>query len=102
MKSKKNLNYKIYYVFGAIICFVFLFLFALFVTLPLIFSDFPSYMGRVSIVICVLSFLGIIFGVYLLKKGNFLKLNEKNLNQDELIKEKIKEKYQNRHNNDSE
>ena len=77
MMKNKKLNYKFYYIFGFIIVFVFLFLFIFFISLPLAIKDFPEYLGWISIVVCLMAFVGIIFGVYLLKKANFLKMNTK-------------------------
>ena len=91
--KKPKLNYKFYYVLGIIITFVFLFLFALFVSLPLAIKDFPEYLGWVAIVVCMVSFVGIIFGVYLMKKANFLKLNQSSNEEEKAIKEKIKNSY---------
>ena len=91
--KKPKLNYKFYYVLGIIITFVFLFLFALFVSLPLAIKDFPEYLGWVAIVVCMVSFVGIIFGVYLMKKANFLKLNQRSNEAEKAIKEKIKNSY---------
>lgn len=91
--KKPKLNYKFYYVLGIIITFVFLFLFALFVSLPLAIKDFPEYLGWVAIVVCMVSFVGIIFGVYLMKKANFLKLNQRSNEEEKAIKEKIKNSY---------
>lgn len=73
--KKRKLNYKFYYVFGFITVFIFLFLFIFFISLPLAIKDFPEYLGWISIVVCLVAFVGIIFGVYLLKKANFLKMN---------------------------
>lgn len=73
--KKRKLNYKFYYVVGFIIVFIFLFLFIFFISLPLAIKDFPEYLGWISIVVCLVAFVGIIFGVYLLKKANFLKMN---------------------------
>ena len=84
--KKPKLNYKFYYVLGIIITFVFLFLFALFVSLPLAIKDFPEYLGWVAIVVCMVFFVGIIFGVYLMKKANFLKLNQKSNEEEKAIK----------------
>ena len=91
--KKTELSYKFYYVLGIILTFIFLFLFALFVTLPLAIKDFPEYLGRVAIVICMVSFVGIIFGVYLVKKANFIKINQRQNKEAEEVKERIKESY---------
>ena len=91
--KRPKLNYKLYYVLGIIITFVFLFLFALFVSLPLAIKDFPEYLGWVAIVVCMVSFVGIIFGVYLMKKANFLKLNQRSNEEEKAIKE-LQEKIQ--------
>lgn len=98
--KKPKLNYKLYYVLGIIITFVFLFLFALFVSLPLAIKDFPEYLGWVAIVVCMVSFVGIIFGVYLMKKANFLKLNQRSSEEEKAIKEKIKDAYSKAHHYD--
>lgn len=93
-KTKRNLSYKLYYVIGSIVLFIFLFLFVFFLVLPLALNDFPEYLGWVAIIVCMISFVGIIFGVYLLKKGTFLKLNERRSEEDKATKEKIKEIYE--------
>ena len=88
MMKNKKLNYKFYYIFGFIIVFVFLFLFIFFISLPLAIKDFPEYLGWISIVVCLVAFVGIIFGVYLLKKANFLKINAsvENIRKDAKVK----------------
>lgn len=98
--KKPKLNYKFYYVLGIIITFVFLFLFALFVSLPLAIKDFPEYLGWIAIVVCMVSFVGIIFGAYLMKKANFLKLNQRSNEEEKAIKEKIKNSYSKAHHYD--
>ena len=98
--KKPKLNYKLYYVLGIIITFVFLFLFALFVSLPLAIKNFPEYLGWVAIVVCMVSFIGIIFGVYLMKKANFFFFFQKSNEEEKAIKEKIKNSYSKAHHYD--
>ena len=74
MKNKKN-THKLYILAGIIITFICFFLFALFITLPIAIKDLPEYFAWISIVCCMVSFVGIVFGAYLYKKGNFIKLN---------------------------
>ncbi len=88
MKNKK-INYKFYYVVGFLTVFIFLFLFIFFISLPLAIKDFPEYLGRISIVVCLVAFVGIIFGVYLLKKANFLKINANMKNTLKEVKTKF-------------
>ncbi len=75
MKKKKS--YKFYYVIGTIVIFVSFFVFSLFITLPLAIKDMREYLGWISMIVSVIAFLGIIFGIYLIKKGKFIKLNNK-------------------------
>lgn len=75
MKKKKS--YKFYYVIGTVVIFVSLFVFSLFITLPLAIKDMREYLGWISLIVSVIAFLGIIYGIYLIKKGKFIKLNNK-------------------------
>lgn len=102
MNKNKRKNYKFYYIAGSIVSFVFAFIFVLSITLPLALKDFPTYLGIISIIVCLIAFVGIIFGIYLLKKGNFLRLNNAEIDQNLKVSEKIKEKYKEHHKFDNE
>lgn len=76
--KKKNGSLK-YYIFGAIFVIIALVLIVLGITLPLINKE-ANYLGWIGLVLCCLGILLFFYGTYNLKKGNYLKLNK---SQDE-------------------
>lgn len=73
-------NYKFYYLFGGILTLVSLSIVVISIFLPValkeMFNEY-QFLGRICIGATVLGALVFFFGIYLLKKANFLKLNQK-------------------------
>lgn len=79
-------SYKLYYILGSIIVGLCIAIILVASVLPFAIRDILEehiYISWILVIIDVLGFIGSFFGIYLLKKGNFLRLNEK-------IKEKDK------------
>jgi hypothetical protein len=75
MKKYKLHSYKFYYISGAITLFVSVLVCALCLSLTLIYSDNQTW-GWISFGLMICSIPFVFFAIYLLKKGNFLKLNK--------------------------
>ena len=92
MKKKASF----YYIIGSIVEIISIIVIVVFAFLPSAmkenFAKYESFLGWICVIFVILGLLGAIFGIYLLKKGNFIRLNNSLLNKDD-------KKDENEHNN---
>ena len=83
MKKKASF----YYIIGSIVEIISIIVIAVFAFLPSAmkenFAKYESFLGWICVIFVILGLLGAIFGIYLLKKGNFIRLNNSLLNKDD-------------------
>ncbi len=93
--NKRHKSSKFYFAVGGILAAISIILFLIFLTLPLAIEGFDNLMGWVCVIMCGLSFILFIFSIYLLKKGNFIRLNKKgkeaNYDFEKVLDQKYKE-----------
>lgn len=86
---KKLKNHKSYYLLGTIVMIVGFLIIIVSITLPIVFSKtWPNYAGWICLATTILGMLISFYGLYLLKKGNFLKANR---SSEEVEKEDYKD-----------
>lgn len=81
-------NPKFYYIVGAILCCVSAIIILFFLLLPSILSEF-QFIGWVSFAVIIVFIIVFIYGIYLLKKGNFIKLNKNTDNYKKQFEEEV-------------
>lgn len=81
-------NPKFYYIAGTILCSVSAVIILFFLFLPSILSEF-QFIGWISFAVVILFIIVFIYGIYLLKKGNFIKLNKSNDNYKKQFEEEV-------------
>ena len=69
-------KYILFYIIGGILTFIGFIGIIISLTLPLAIDDFTSTFGWILVLVISLLFFLVIFGVFLLKKANFLIINE--------------------------
>ena len=83
MKKKSSF----YYIIGSIVEIISIIVIAVFAFLPSAmkenFAKYESFLGWICVIFVILGLLGAICGIYLLKKGNFIRLNNSLLNKDD-------------------
>lgn len=89
-------KYILYYILGGVILSISLIAFSIVLIIPNIFR-IEQWVGWILVVISIILFLLVIFSIYLLKKGTFLKVNNKsdeikNINEAK-FKELLDKKY---------
>lgn len=87
---------KFYYILGGTICTLSLITIIIFLFLPTALIDAPEYVNYISLGAVILALVAFIFSTFLLKKGNFIRLNKsadqiKKKMEDELMKEKAED-----------
>ncbi len=76
--KKNGKSSLFYYIIGSIICALGLIIVVLFLTLPLAMKDsFEDYFGWICLVLVILGLIVFFIGYFFLKKGNYIRLNEK-------------------------
>ena len=82
MKKKASF----YYIIGSIVEIISIIVIVVFAFLPSAmkenFAKYESFLGWICVIFVILGLLGAILGIYLLKKGNFIRLNNSLLNKD--------------------
>ena len=89
-------NSKFYYILGTILCVFAAVIAIVGMTLPSAIPEYSQVMGWVGLIVVVLSIVLFFFGIYLVKKGNFIRLNSVNQeakNLDKKFEEEIDKKY---------
>ena len=89
-------NPKAYYILGAIVCIIAAIIAIVAMTLPSAIPEYGQVLGWVCLGIVVIAIVLFFFGIYLVKKGNFIKLNKVNEDAnklDEEFEQKLEEKY---------
>ncbi|MFA6755985.1 MAG: hypothetical protein WCR97_05810 [Bacilli bacterium] len=97
----KNKNPNMYYIVGGIVLTISVAIMAIGITVPMVMTE-PSYIGWIGVAIVAVGVILFFYGIYLLKKGNFIKINKELLKQkeeqekqakiiDEMIENKKKE-----------
>ncbi len=89
-------NSKSYYILGALVCVIAAVIAIVAMTLPMAIPEYGQVLGWVGLGIVVVAIVLFFFGIYLVKKGNFIKLNKVNEDARKLDKEfedKLEEKY---------
>lgn len=81
-------NPKFYYIAGTILCVISAIIIIFFLLLPPIFSEF-QFVGWISFSVVIAFIIVFIYGIYLLKKGNFLKLNKNTDNYKKQFEEEV-------------
>ncbi len=79
-------NPFLYYLFGSILCISSALIIFIFLLLPSLVPEY-SFMGWISFGVTIVFIIVFIYGIYLLKKGNFIKLNK----NTDLINKKIED-----------
>lgn len=89
---------KFYYITGTIFCVASAIIILFFLFLPSILSEF-QFVGWISFAVVIAFIIVFIYGIYLLKKGNFIKLNKDNDNYKKQFEEEVinKEREKNIH-----
>lgn len=87
---------KFYYILGGTICTLSLITIIIFLFLPTALVDAPEYVNYIFLGAVILALVAFIFSTFLLKKGNFIRLNKsadqiKKKMEDELMKEKAED-----------
>ena len=93
-KEKKPKNFKFYYLMGGIITLISLIVFLTFCFLPLANKELPNYLGWIALAFCAVSFITFLFGIFLLKKGNYLRFNAIKKDEEEKFKEDLNKLYE--------
>lgn len=83
-------KYILYYILGGVILSISLIAFSIVLIIPNIFR-IEQWVGWILVVISIILFLLVIFSIYLLKKGTFLKVNNKSDEIKNINKAKFKE-----------
>ena len=92
-KEKSPKKSSFYYILGSVILLVSAIIFIVLMTLPLALKgSYPDWLGIVSIIFITITFVSFLFGIYLLKKGTFVKLNSSITYKDEIDNEVEDEK----------
>lgn len=89
-------NPKSYYILGAVVCIIAAIIAIVAMTLPSAIPEYGQVLGWVGLGIVVIAIVLFFFGIYLVKKGNFIKLNKVNEDAnklDEEFEQKLEEKY---------
>ena len=90
-------KYILFYIIGGILTFIGFIGIIISLTLPLAIDDFSSTFGWILVLVISLLFFLVIFSVFLLKKANFLRINEfsnKEIAENEAkFKRMLDEKY---------
>lgn len=76
----------LYYLFGTILCVLSALIIFIFLLIPSLVPEY-NFMGWISFGVTIVFIIVFIYGIYLLKKGNFIKLNK----NKELINKKIED-----------
>ena len=83
MKKKASF----YYIIGSIVEIISIIVIVVFAFLPSAmkesFAKYESFLGWICVIFVILRILESIFGIYLLKKGKFIRLNNSLLNKDD-------------------
>ncbi|MBP5694349.1 MAG: hypothetical protein J6X03_02705 [Bacilli bacterium] len=87
---------KFYYICGALLTVVAAAIAIVGMTLPSAVPEYAQVMGWIGLGVVVLAIVLFFFGIYLVKKGNFVKLNKVNNDAKDLDKkfeESLEDKY---------
>ena len=87
---------KKYYILGVVLCVIAAVIAIIAMTLPMAIPEHGQLLGWIGLGIVIVAIILFFFGIYLVKKGNFIKLNKVNeeaKNLDKQFEDKLEEKY---------